>query len=382
LPVTICNALLLSRAGRAIVAGMNAHQRPAGIPLRPDPDALERSERRSILHAITALALNTGHDQHAIADDFVQREWPLDGTAARIIKGAVSPTTTGGYPVITTPSVLQSLAPASASAQLFAKCLRLDLSGIAKVRMPYIAGAPVPIFITEGGAAPVAQFTVAGVDVGPVRKILIQTVVTAELDSTTPGTASAVIGVALADAVAKSVDAHVFSTAGPDDGTTPAGLLYNVTPITAAATGTVAEKAAADVTALATAISAAKVDPAGMVLVANWAQAIKLAVISGTDFNNTIVGTNALPAGTVAAFAPAGVGVGYAGTPEIEVSKNPAIHLEDTTPLGISTPGSPPVVSAPVRSAWQTDCLVIKVRAKCAWAALPGAVQVMNSVGW
>ena len=64
------------------------------------------------------------------------------------------------------------------------------------------------------------------------------------------------------------------------------------------------------------------------------------------------------------------------------MSKEPTVHMEDTTPLAISTVGSPNVVSAPVRSAWQTDCLIIKVRARTAWAALPHSIQVMNSISW
>ena len=58
------------------------------------------------------------------------------------------------------------------------------------------------------------------------------------------------------------------------------------------------------------------------------------------------------------------------------------MHFEDTTPLPIGTPGSPTTVAAPTRSAFQQDLVVIRVRARCAWAALPGAVQVINSVGW
>jgi hypothetical protein len=43
-----------------------------------------------------------------------------------------------------------------ASAQLFERCLQVDLSGVASVRLPYVAAAPQPGFIGEGAAALVA----------------------------------------------------------------------------------------------------------------------------------------------------------------------------------------------------------------------------------
>jgi hypothetical protein len=58
------------------------------------------------------------------------------------------------------------------------------------------------------------------------------------------------------------------------------------------------------------------------------------------------------------------------------------VHF-DSAPAAIGTPGSPAVVAAPTRSAWQTDVQMLKVRTKCAWATVhPGAVQVVNSVTW
>jgi hypothetical protein len=84
----------------------------------------------------------------------------------------------------------------------------------------------------------------------------------------------------------------------------------------------------------------------------------------------------------VAAFAPAGVASGYQDAPTIEASREPVVHFEDTTPLDISTPGSPPTVAAPSKSAFQTDIIAIRVRALCAWAVTSGAAQVVANVNW
>ena len=90
-----------------------------------------------------------------------------------------------------------------------------------------------------------------------------------------------------------------------------------------------------------------------------------------------------IPAGTVIAVAPEAIGSGYGGTPEVEVSKTPAAHFDDTSPQPIGTPGSPNVVAAPTRSLWQQDMLGIKLRMRCAWASLQrGAVQFMTATKW
>ena len=109
-------------------------------------------------------------------------------------------------------------------------------------------------------------------------------------------------------------------------------------------------------------------------MVANWRQAVKLQGLVGTRFNNLIIGTDALPDRTVIGIAPAGVAVGYSGVPDIETSIEATVHFEDTTPLPIATgtQGSG-VLATPTKSAFQQNLIIIKVRCRCAWAAIPGA---------
>jgi hypothetical protein len=58
------------------------------------------------------------------------------------------------------------------------------------------------------------------------------------------------------------------------------------------------------------------------------------------------------------------------------------VHFEGSVPLSVSSPGTPPTVAAPTFSHFQADMLSIKVRARAAWAVLPGGVSVVNSVAW
>jgi hypothetical protein len=351
------------------------------VPLRPDPAALNRADRRSLHRAITAMALSTDVGSRS-AEAVLRRTWPNDTTAQTVLKAAVSPTTTSIYPTAIVSNPLVTLAPESAAAQLFAECLHVDLTGVTSVRLPYVAGAPQPGFIAELAPAPVAQLSVSNVEIGPAKKILILAGLTGELENAHPTAVSTMIGRALADATTKSVDAAAFSNIA-GDAVRPPGLLYAVTPLTAAtAGGSDLETLAADLASLANAIAAANINPVGMVLIASWKQATKLSLLSGQRFENLIVGTSALADRTVVAVAPGAVGFGYLGTPEISVSKEATVHFEDTTPLAIGTPGSPNTIAAPTRSAFQSDMFVVKVRARCAWDNLPGSVQVVNLVNW
>lgn len=355
---------------------MNAQ--PRGIPLRPDRRALAHEQRRSLVRALTAIALA---DLNRSPGEILKAAWPNDAEADLILRAAVPPMSSSSYPAYQTTTVLPSLAPQSAALRLFSASMTLDMDGVSLVKVPHPATVPVPIFIAEGAPAPVSQISFVATDVGPVRKILILAAVTAELERATPDTASAIIGRVLANAVTKSLDAIAFGTAAADSAK-PAGLLFNVTPLTAS-TGTGLVAAAADIGAMAAAMAAVGVDPEGMIIVAAPKQATALRLLSGPNFDNPIFGTTGLANGTVAAFAQGAVAAAFDGAPSIERSKQPALHFEDTTPLAIGTPGSPNTIAAPTRSLWQTDAIGIRVRADATWAVVaPGGAQVVTGTNW
>jgi hypothetical protein len=370
--------LHLPPARRAIMPGMNT--RPSPIPLRPDPTALNRADRQSFVRAVTAQAL--GEVRQCAPASILRTAWPNDSTAPLILRAATSPTTTADYRTATVVNPLVTLAPASAAAQLFAECFQVDLAGVTSVRLPYVTTTPQPGFIAEGAPAPAAQLSLSNVDIGPTRKLLILAGLSGELDNATPGTASAAIGKALSDACTKAVDAAAFDTAA-ESTTRPAGLLNGVASLTAAvAGGSDLETLAADLASLVNAIAAANINPEGLVLVASWKQALKLRLLAGSRFDTVIIGTSALADRTVVGVAPGGVGFGYNGTPEVTTSREATIHYESATPLAIGTAGTPPTIAAPTRSAFQTDTLILKVRARCAWAKIPGSVQVVTNTNW
>jgi HK97 family phage major capsid protein len=353
--------------------------RPSGIPLRADRDAYEREQRRSLTRAITAMALSRRGEDPA---DLLRAAWPHDSAAEILTKAATTPTSTSSYPTYTTAKTLPALAPQSASVRLFASAMQVDLAGVSKVRIPYMAATPQPGFIGEGAAAPLAQFSLAGVDLGPACKLLILSAVTGELENATPESASAIIGRSLAEATAKSLDTAVFGSVAATAGLRPAGLLAGVSVTTATAGGGLAALVA-DIGNLAGQVADAGIAADDLIIITHPETATKLRLLASPAFTNVVLGTPQVAVGTVIAVAPGGLAVAYSGVPQVEVSREALAHFEDTSPLPIATgaQGSG-VLATPVRSAFQTDSLIIRVRCRCAWAALPGAVQYLTGATW
>ena len=351
-----------------------------GISLRPDFGGLLQAERKSWQRAIAAHALATAKHSND-PGKIVRSAWPNDGRAQMIVRAAKSPTTTAGFPTYDPVIAFRSLAPSSAALALFQMGLALSLEGASTIRIPSVAGRPVqPVFVSEGSPAPTLQWSFnANTVLGPARKILMLAAVTGELDEATPETASEVIGRVLSDVANRGIDATAFGYADQDT-TKPAGLLHGVMPLTAATAG--ADAMADDLGNLVGAIGAAGIDPNGAVFVAGPREATIIKAKVGSRFDNQVLTTIDLPAKSVACFAPAGVFSGYQDPPQIETSIEAAIHFEDTTPTDISTAGTPPAVAYPTKSAFQTNLIVVRVRANLAWAVATGAAQVIAAVNW
>ena len=348
----------------------------APIPLRPDFAEAQRLERQSWHRAVAAsvLAVLKGAD----STEVLKSAWPTDQRAALILRAAQSPTSTDDFPAFDKTGLFQSLAPSSAALQLFERGLKLDLSGVNTIRIPNIASwEPQPIFVAEGAPGPNVQWGLGKTTLGPTRKILIMAATTEELENATPETASVVIGRLLSDASTKSIDTIAFGTAAEDDAQ-PAGLLHGVTPLVAAAAGT--DAMIEDLGALTGAIGAASIDTTGAVFICSSREATVIKAKVGPKFDYPVFATLGLPTKTVACFAPAAVASGYQDAPQIETSKTATVHFDDSSPADIVSSGG--TVAAPTLSAFQTNLISIRVRARAAWAVTPGGAQVINSVNW
>ena len=175
------------------------------------------------MRGITAMALSSGR-QRDDAAGLLRRAWPNDLHANTVLKAAVSPDLA--------PRAIRATRPRRPCRRSRRSPPRCSYSRTAcrwiSAASPWFAFrtsrlAPQPGFIGEGAAAPVVQFSLAGVDVGPACRILILAAVTGELDRATPETATAIVGRVLAEAVTRAVDSAAFSS-NAATAIAPAGL--------------------------------------------------------------------------------------------------------------------------------------------------------------
>ena len=80
----------------------------------------------------------------------------------------------------------------------------------------------------------------------------------------------------------------------------------------------------------------------------------------------TILGSSAIAAGDLLAISPNAVVSAMDGVPEISVSFESAMHMNDV-PQQIATPGSPPVVAAPTISVYQTGGIALRCLMNATW---------------
>jgi HK97 family phage prohead protease/HK97 family phage major capsid protein len=90
-----------------------------------------------------------------------------------------------------------------------------------------------------------------------------------------------------------------------------------------------------------------------------------------------------VPAGTVIVIDAADFVSVTGDGPRFEISDQATLHFEDTTPLDISTSGSPNVVAAPVKSMFQTDMLALRLILPLTWAIRrTGTLAWLTGVTW
>ncbi|MGY8681105.1 hypothetical protein Q2941_25355 [Bradyrhizobium sp. UFLA05-153] len=332
---------------------------------------------RSLQRAFTASVL--AKIQNTTPERVLKANWSRDEGAQLILRGAVSPSaTTGGYPATDVIGAFRSLAPGSAALALLDAGMKLELTGVNTIKVPNLASQPPRFpFVAEGAPSPVVRLNFGQTTLGPTRKVLIISAVTAEIENATPDSASTVIGRVLADSANASIDFVAFdATAG--DAVRPPGLLFGVNPIGAAAVGT--DAMIDDLAALVAAIGAAGVDPTTVVFVAPPRESTIIKLKAGPKFDYEVFPTLGLPARSVACFAPSAIYSGYQDQPTIETAKDATLHFDDSVPKEIVN--SAGVVAAPTESIFQGEKIAIRVRARCAWAVAPGGAQVVNNVNW
>ena len=163
-------------------------------------------------------------------------------------------------------------------------------------------------------------------------------------------------------------------------GVRPAGLFNGATAVTASAATPASEAMLADLRALGAAASTGNPD-ARVVFVMNPQQALRLQ-LSAFAIPGVIV-SNYMAAGAVAAVDTDAL-VMLVSQPVFALSRNVALHMEDTAPLalGTGTQGSG-VLAVPLRSSFQEDWVGLRCRLYAGWAKRrSGAAAITSAVAW
>jgi hypothetical protein len=156
---------------------------------------------------------------------------------------------------------------------------------------------------------------------------------------------------ALTQSVGLALDAALFDSA-PANAVRPAGLRHNIAALAPSAATDPHTAMVEDMVALAGAVS---VIGSPIVFVAAPPRAVAMNLWSYNTLPFLVFASPALAANDLIAIAANGLASAVDTMPEIEASKLATLHLEDSVPLPISSPGSPNTVAAPTRSLWQTE---------------------------
>jgi hypothetical protein len=360
---------------------MNAHPRPDRIPFGR-ADAGASLATRSLFRSIAALAIAKASTSSGPPLTVCERMFEGDALASMLVRAAVTPTTSTSAAALSGSSVatdlIGALAPKSAASVLFSRVLGVDLIGRNTVTVPDTTTLPTPTFVAEGGPIPTVQVSFDGVSIGPAGKLCFIAGLTGEIDTYTPGTATAIVRRVLVAAMARGLDSVVFDDQDASE-VRPAGLLHGVADLGATEGGGLAALST-DLGNIVGAMADAGLATDDVMYIAHPADAIRLRTM--TQGAVDVMGSAAISKGTLIGIAPQGVASGFPGVPETEISNQTSLHFDDE-PAAISTVGTPAEIAAPVRQLWQQNLMALKVRQKCAWAVVtPGAVQMVASATW
>jgi HK97 family phage major capsid protein len=320
-----------------------------------------------------------------------------------VLRAAVNPanTTVAGYAQElvqqATAAFLDRLIANSIYSPLSGAGQRLDLGRNGSIKIPIRANTPKASgsWVGEGAPKPVKRIGTSSVTLLP-HKLAVITTFTEEMGLYSTPAIEGLLRKAMADDTQESLDGYLIDNVAAS-ATRPAGLLNGVTPVTAASTGTVAEKIVADINALITPMEAAG-GGGKVILIMNPAQARRLGMAQTTtgDFVfgspaeaaakfgvDRIISSTTVPAGTVIAVDADWFATVTGDAPRFAVSNEATLHEEDTTPLPLSATGTPNTVAAPMRSLFQTDSIAIRLSLYVTWSMVrPAMVQTVAGVGW
>jgi HK97 family phage prohead protease len=257
---------------------------------------------------------------------------------------------------------------------------------------PTVSGS----FVGEGAPIPVRQGQFVTQQMVP-KKMAVITTFTREIAEHSTPSIEGILRDALLEDTSIALDTVLLDT-NPATAIRPAGILNGVAA-TAATAGGGFNALIGDVKALTNALIVATrgnfrqpvwiMSPAlalsASLTPTTGAQALPFReeVSRGFLMGIPIIESTTVPAGMLIIVDAADFAAVTGDDPRFEVSDQAVLHMEDTTPLAIGTPGTPPTVAAPTRSLWQTDTIGLRMIMPMNWTMRrPTSVAYTTAVTW
>jgi HK97 family phage prohead protease/HK97 family phage major capsid protein len=254
---------------------------------------------------------------------------------------------------------------------------------------PTLAGA----FVGQGNPIPVKQGAFTAITLTPKKVGVISTFTREISEHSTPSIEQLIRDAIVAD-TANAIDA-VLMDSNAATAIRPAGLGTGLSTQTANA-GTDLAGVIADIKTMTNALftgTLGNVRSPVWIMPPGYANNISLATLSSTGvmpFRDEIaagrlagypmiLSANTAPSDTIWLMDAADFISATGDTPRFDVSDQAVLHLEDTTPLDITTAS----VGTTVKSLWQTDSIGIRMLLDINWAMRrTGMVYFMTGVNW
>jgi hypothetical protein len=359
------------------------------LPPRPFLPSDRRPETRPsdcLIRALLAAALAQFDDNMPGAEKIAKRLWPDDRATELVLRSAVVPadTATSGWAsqlaATSIADFVGTLGPASAAGELFRRATMLEFGQSAQINVPGIVSAATDAaWVAQGSPMPVRQLSIgSGATLTP-KKLAVGFVVTRELLEHSIPNAERLIRAVASESVGVALDSAVLDATAAG-ATRPAGLRNSATSVTATTGGGDAAMMK-DLGALAAAV--AGTGNTSLAFIANSGEAVKILLRAGPEFRFPVLASGQLAAGIVMCVALPALVSAVDPAVRFDVSRESIAHLEDTSPLPIST--TPTTIAAPVRSFWQTDVVGFRLRLEASWglrASAASSVAFVTGATW
>jgi hypothetical protein len=351
--------------------------RPEGVELKQPRPAV------SVFRAAAAFvrAGDKGTPEGAARELGFSRDPLADAIIRRSATSAADLTSTGWaheLAGIAIYDLIQSVTSLSAAAEVITRALKLNMDHIAEMRVPgrTPAAAAAGMWVAEELPAPARQLSFSNTAVLRPRKLSVVYAYTREMAESS--NIEAVVRQTLSETVGLALDLQMFSaTAG--DASKPPGLLVGATPITPTAGGG-SNAIYSDLKNLFAALAAQGAGK-NVVIVCSVPEAVTLKTTVGPKWDYDILASTALVPGTIVALELASLVSGFSSVPEFRISRTAIYHAEDTAPTDIT--GGTPSPAVPVRSAFQTDSILLKMNVSAAWGLrAAGHAQFITGATW